>query len=246
MKSFAFGACVFACAATLHATVTEMFRQTYPLTADGVIQLENVNGAVEITTWDRPEVSLEAEKSAPDDDYLSRIHLVISASPDRLTIKTVYEKKWSLFGDTRGEVRYKLIVPAGVSLKKIDVVNSNIVVRGVRGPVELETVNGGIEATGLARTGHFTTVNGPITVRYEHLESADAVALNTVNGSCRLFVPKGAGFELDASSVNGGLSCDLPVSLEKSSHHHLRGTVGAGGPKVTLESVNGGLDVSAR
>jgi hypothetical protein len=228
-----------------HATVTEMFKQTYPIAADGVVHLENINGSVEITAWDKPEVSLEAEKSAPDDDYLGRIHLVISATPSQLSVKTEYEKKWSLFGDTRGEVHYKLMVPAGVSLKKIDVVNSDIIVRGVTGAVELETVNGRVEAAGLAADGRFTTVNGSINVRYQRLDLAEKVSLKTVNGSCRLTVPKEAGFDLAASSVNGSIKCALPVTLDKSGHHHLRGRVGAGGPMVSLESVNGSLSVLA-
>ena len=107
-------------------------------------------------------------------------------------------------------------------------------------------VNGRIEASGLAAAGHFNTVNGPIEVAYESFNFKDKVALETVNGSCRLTVPKNAGFELSANSVNGGTSCDLPVTLENSSSHPLRGTVGGGGPPVVLDSVNGSLHVQAK
>jgi hypothetical protein len=245
MKTITLIASLLFVAGIARATVTETFKQTYPLTADGVVQLENVNGAVEITAWDKSEVALEAEKSAPDDEYLKRIHIVIEAASDRLSIKTQYEKKWSFSGNDRGEVHYKLKVPAGVSLKKIAVVNSDITVRGVTGAVELETVNGGISAAGLAGAGHFNTVNGSIAVEYTKLAASGKIVLDTVNGSCRISVPKTAAFEFVADSVNGGISCDLPITLEKSGRHHLRGTVGGGGPQISMDSVNGSLTVKA-
>jgi hypothetical protein len=246
MKLIAFLIATMSISSIAHATVTETFKQTYPLAADGIVHLENISGPVEITGWDKSEVSLEAEKSGPDDEDLHRIHLVIAATPARLSIKTEYEKKWSFFGNTRGEVRYKLMVPAGASLKKIDVVNSDITVRGVRGSVELDSVNGRIEATGLAAAGRFDTVNGSVAVQYDSLNTSDKIVLDTVNGSCEITVPKDAGFEIRADTLNGSISCDLPIKIEKSGHHHLSGTVAAGGTEIALDSVNGGLAIRAK
>ncbi|HYE65584.1 MAG TPA: hypothetical protein VD966_08375 [Pyrinomonadaceae bacterium] len=44
--------------------VREEFHQTYPLTPDGRISLENMNGSVRITAWDRQEVKVDAVKRA--------------------------------------------------------------------------------------------------------------------------------------------------------------------------------------
>ncbi|HVU15688.1 MAG TPA: DUF4097 family beta strand repeat-containing protein [Candidatus Didemnitutus sp.] len=230
-------------AAICSAHVSEAVHEKYPLTANGTVHLENVNGTVVIEAWDKPEVALEAEKTAPDDDYLKLIHIVVDSKPDEISIKTEYEKKHTFFGDTRGEVTYHLKVPSGATLKGINVVNSDIEVRGVTAWVDLKTVNGKIDATGLTAGGHFDTVNGSISVSFSHVSSA--ISLNTVNGSCRVKVPKDSAFSLKASSVNGNTTCDLPVTLEKSGHHHLRGTVGGGGPEVSLSSVNGSLAISS-
>ena len=43
---------------------TEEFHQTYSFTADGRVELENINGAVHISTWDRNEVKVDAVKYA--------------------------------------------------------------------------------------------------------------------------------------------------------------------------------------
>ncbi len=234
-------------AAAASAAVTEKFSQTYPLAADGSIHLDNVNGSVEIIAWDKAEVALEAVKKARDDEALSHLHLKIESSPTRLSIKTEYEKKWKFWENARAEVRYKLMVPAGVSLDKIDVVNSSIRVTGVKGSVNLDSVNGSIEADGLAGAGRFDTVNGSITASYAAMPaSSDDISLDTVNGSCTLKLPAGASFKLDADTVNGHVSCDFPITLEKSGRHKLRGTVASGANKVKLDSVNGGLTVAKR
>lgn len=234
-----------ALAAAAHAKVTERISQNYAFNPDGVISLSNINGDIEIVAWDKNEVSLEAEKIASDDVGLKRITIVIEHTPAHLTIKTVYEKKWKFWGNFQAEVRYKLRVPAGVSLRKIDVVNSDITLRGVTGYVDLDSVNGSISAEGLASGGNFDTVNGSINASFSAVNASDRIRLDTVNGSCTAELPAGSAFTLVADSVNGRISCDFPVTIEKSGRRHLEGTVNGGGATVVLDSVNGGLRVRA-
>lgn len=225
------------------AKVTEKFAQTYPLEANGSIHLENVNGSVEIVAWDKAEVSLVAEKSAKNEEGLKRMTLKIESSPRRLSIKTEHQKMWKFWDNMNAQVRYTLMVPAGVTLEDIDVVNANIHVKGLKGPVNLDAVNGSIEAEGLVSAGQFDTVNGSIKVSYASVASRPNISLDTINGSCTLKLPADAAFDLDAETVNGRISCDFPITLEKTGRNELRGAVNGGGAKVDLESVNGGLSV---
>lgn len=227
------------------AKVTENFSQTYPLSATGTISLENANGSVEIVAWDKNEVALEAEKGARDAEALTRLTIKIESTPQRLAIKTIYTRKWKLFENANAYVRYKLMVPAGVALDKIDVVNATIRVTGVKGTVNLDTVNGNIEARDLSGAGIFDTVNGSINVTYAALPPSGEVSLDTVNGGCKLTLPAGAAFQVDADTVNGRVSCDFPITLEAKSRHDLRGIVNGGGPTtVKLDSVNGSLTIA--
>ena len=235
-------------AAALDARVTEKFTETFGLNPNGVIRLENVNGDVEIIAWDKNEVSLEAEKRASNDDDLKKLEIQIDAKPDRLAIKTVYPKsmkRW--FNHGHFSVTYKLRVPAGVSLEKVDVVNSDLTVEGVRGSVDLDTVNGSIRAKGLRGEGRFDTVNGSIRADYDSLDGVKKIDLDTVNGSATLYLPADASGSLVADSVNGSISCDFPIKLERSSRTYLRGKIGKGeGPSIRLDSVNGGLKIRER
>ncbi len=230
-------------AAVASAKVSDKFTQTYPLDANGSLHLENVNGSVEIVAWDKPEVALEAEKVARSQEGLDRMHLKIEVTARHLHIKTEYEKKWKFWDNMNAQVHYKLKVPAGIALDRIEVVNADIHVTGVQGAVRLESVNGSIEAAGLTGPGKFETVNGSVRAEYAALPASGDISLETVNGTCKIIVPAKAAFDLDADTVNGRVSCDLPITLEKSGRHEVRGSVNGGGVRLKLESVNGSLSV---
>ena len=50
--------------ASAAAQVTEEFHRTVPLSANGRVSLDNVNGNVTITGWDRNDVQIDAVKKA--------------------------------------------------------------------------------------------------------------------------------------------------------------------------------------
>jgi len=236
---------LLALATALPAKVTEKFTEILPLSAHGALRLDNVNGDVDIEAWDKNEVSIEAEKSARNEDYLKKIEIRIDAKPDRIVIETVIPKtgrKW--FENAQYAVRYRLRVPAGVSLEKIDVVNSDLTVTGVRGRVNLDTVNGSIDAKGLRADGVFDTVNGGIRAAYDSLDGVKKIDLDTVNGSATITLPANSSASLIADSINGSIACDFPIKLKRSSRSYLSGKIGsAEGPAIRLDSINGGLKI---
>jgi hypothetical protein len=61
--------------------VTEEFHQTYSLTPDGRVELDNINGPVHISTWDRNEVKVDAIKSASTKERLDEARIEIVMFP---------------------------------------------------------------------------------------------------------------------------------------------------------------------
>jgi len=246
MKSIALLTALLAFTAAASAAVTETFKQSYPLAADGTVHLDNVNGDIDIVAWDKPEVAVEAEKRAKNDEQLKRIEIIVDAQPAKLSIKTKYAKHtgWSLFGNNEGSVRYKLMVPAGARLDKIDSVNSDIGVTNVHASVNLNTVNGSITATGLTNDARLESVNGSLRAQFATIERAHDIHLESVNGRLEVTLPKGANATLKTETVNGSSSVDQPIKLSHSGKHDMAGEIGSGaGPTISLETVNGGISV---
>src|SRR5260370_22538820 len=69
-------------AAPARAGFDDVFDRTVPLQAGGSFELQNVNGSVEITGWDRNEVQIHAVKSAKRyQRHLQWLAIPVSARP---------------------------------------------------------------------------------------------------------------------------------------------------------------------
>jgi DUF4097 and DUF4098 domain-containing protein YvlB len=228
----------------------EPFTKSSPFHASGEISLENVNGNVEIRTWNKNEILIEGEKSAKTEEELKLVDLTMDMSESAVDIKVKLPKRpggmFSGNGNIRAAVKFTLTVPADAVLKNISTVNSSVVVDGVRGSVRLSTVNGGIRANSVGGEGHFRTVNGSIHVASAALGAGQKLFCESVNGGITVTLPKDSGFELHTSVVNGHVDCDFPIGLGKKAHgKSISGKVGDGRGSVEARTVNGGVNIES-
>jgi hypothetical protein len=227
--------------------LTEEFHQVYPLTAEGRIDLENINGPVHITSWDRNEVKVDAIKRAWSKERLDQAKIDISARPDSVSIRTEYPNHdnsfWSDRHDNPASVEYTLVVPRRARLDKIDLINGSLDIQDVAGEVHASCINGRLQARNLEGRAHLDTVNGELDASMSRLPSSP-LELSTVYGTLRVTLPSDANAELEASTVSGGISNDfgLPVSRGFVGHS-LRGELGSGGTRVKLSNVNGRIEI---
>lgn len=223
---------------------TEEFHQTYAITADGRIELDNINGAVHVSTWDRNEVKVDAVKYAETKEKLDEIKIEVDSGKDYLSIQTKYpehNRHWA--NNNPGGVEYTLTVPRTVRLDEIKLINGALDVNGVKGEVRASCINGHLEAHDLAGRAELSTVNGRLEANFQQLPG-QSVELNSVNGSINLTIPSDANADVEASTVSGGIHNDF--GLRVSGHfvgHNLRGELGNGGTHIRLSDVNGRIDI---
>jgi len=140
--------------------------------------------------------------------------------------------------DNDTQVHFLVAVPQGVLLVA-RTVNGDIDADGLQGDAEAHTVNGNVKLTTAGR-GIANTVNGSISVTMGRADWTEA-NFKTVNGGITLKLPSTFGAELAAKTVNGDIRSDFPVSVTSMDRRSIRGTIGAGGPKVTISTVNGSI-----
>src|SRR5215208_313995 len=109
-------------------SVREELHKTFPLATNGVLSLDNVNGHVHITVWDKPEIAIDAIKSAKRQAELDAVEIIIKPKSDRIRIETKYSSSKGSFwrSHNSASVRYDIKVPAFVSLDKVQSVNGDI------------------------------------------------------------------------------------------------------------------------
>src|SRR5260370_14540708 len=77
-------------ASDYRGAVTEEFHQTYALTPDGRVELDNINGPVHISSWDRNEVKVDAVKYADTKERLDKARIEENFGKDYPSIRTKY------------------------------------------------------------------------------------------------------------------------------------------------------------
>ena len=228
--------------------LTEEFHQTYAMTADGRVQLDNINGAVHISSWDRNEVKVDAVKYADTQEKLNEAKIEINASGSHLSIKTKYpnhDNTWNWGSHNNpASVEYTLTVPRTVRLDEINLINGSLDLTGVSGEVQASCINGHLEARDLAGRAKLSTINGKLEASFAQL-AGKPVELSSVNGSVDLTIPSDSSAEIEASTVSGGINNDfgLHVNNHQWVGHDLQGELGNGGTHIKLENVNGHVEI---
>lgn len=235
-------------AADHHGSMTEEFHQTYNLTADGRVELDNINGSVHITSWDRNEVKVDAIKSADTKERLDEAKIEIDSHGTSLSIRTKYPDhdntwNWGSRNNPAG-VEYTLTVPRTARLDEIKLINGSLDVTGLSGEVKASCINGHLDAHNLAGRAHLSTINGQLKAQFDQL-APQSMELNSVNGSVDLTIPSDSNAEVDASTVSGNINNDfgLHVNHHNFVGHDLKGELGRGGTHIRISNVNGRIEV---
>jgi DUF4097 and DUF4098 domain-containing protein YvlB len=229
-------------AAPAYASVTQEFHRTIPLTADGRISLNNINGDVEISGWAQNQVQIDAIKTAPDQQRLDAMQIEINNSSDSVDIQTKYPEGHT--NNNPGSVRYALHVPQNARIDKINLVNGSLDVRKLAGEISANLVNGKLRASDLSGSADLATVNGSVDANYSSLNNVKQIKLGSVNGTVILQLPQSPNADVSASVVNGSISTDFPLTVK--GHFvgkSMSGTLGSGGVKIELNNVNGSIHI---
>ncbi len=226
---------------------TEEFHQTYAISPDGRIKLDNINGPVHISSWDQNQVKVDAVKYADTKERLDEAKIEIDSGKDSLSIRTRYpdHNNWSWGSHNNpASVEYTLTVPRTIRLDEIKLINGSLDVKGVSGEVRASCINGKLRADDLAGRARLSTINGTLDARFEHLPKS-WVELNSVNGSVELTIPSDSNAAIEASTVSGGIHNDfgLHVVNHRFVGHDLRGELGNGGTHIKLNNVNGRIEI---
>jgi DUF4097 and DUF4098 domain-containing protein YvlB len=115
---------------------------------------------------------------------------------------------------------------------ELDGAQGNVTAHTGSGHIKLYNVNGGLDAS---------TGSGGIEAEGSATRDWE---LHTGSGGIRIKLPQQAGFKVDAHSGSGGVTVNHPLTMQGSVRkNHIEGTVGNGGPTLTLRTGSGGINI---
>jgi DUF4097 and DUF4098 domain-containing protein YvlB len=127
------------------------------------------------------------------------------------------------------------------------------------GPFVMNTKNHNVKLDRIAGDVTVNDHNG--TVELTAAPPLGAVNIADSNGTVNLVLPEQVGFSVQASTTNGGVDTDFPLTIQnvtrtggdrlatlssnrnRESYKSLNGTVGGGGPQVQIATTNGDISI---
>jgi len=247
-----------ATAASLSPAAAQDWNWRGRVAAGDWMEVKAVNGTVRAMPASGNEIEVSATKTARRSDP-DEVKIVVLEHNGGVTICAVYPAPRNREENTcepgsRGrsntqnndvQVDFVVRVPRGTNFAGRSV-NGGVTVTGLTGDVKAHTVNGNVRAT-TTGTAEATTVNGSINVSMGSTDWTDVLAFETVNGAIIIELPESVSAEVNASTVNGDISTDYPLTVRgRWGPKHLSGTLGRGGRELTLDTVNGSIEIRRR
>lgn len=138
-------------------------------------------------------------------------------------------------------VDFTVRLPRNVGLRAENFVG-DVQVTGARGPLQIHTVSGDVDAATAKGPVTAESMNGNVHIRVESFGDTGRVSASTINGSVTAELPAQLDADVEAKTVNGSIVTDYPLTVNgKYAGHDVAGTVGRGGRKVSLTTVNGSI-----
>jgi DUF4097 and DUF4098 domain-containing protein YvlB len=194
-----------------HAQVTGQgreFHETYDLTPDGIISVNNLSGNIRVTSWNENKVKVDAIKRGDREEEINLVEVQVVARPERIDIRTIFPRRRA----NRVSVDFELKVPRTAALSPLIATSGNISVIGPVARVVTNAISGDVTVQEISGDTNLNTTSGNISATRINGE----LRANTVSGhlslndvAIRLFANCQSG-NLTAIQVRG----DATVSVE--------------------------------
>ncbi len=254
----------------------ETIRRTFSLTAaHKLLDIDNVEGSIEVTGGQSDQVQLvvnktiRAESKERMEAAKKEVKLDITEQPDLLKLYVNGPFRCNCHDDCEGSraesgysvrMDFQLQVPRALELKLKTVNGGHVTVRDVAGNFSVHNVNGPIELQNVAGSGKAKTVNGAVKASFREnpKENSD---FGTINGAVELAFAPGLSADFRFKTFSGAVYTDyqfspLPARNVSQERHNGKfvfrtdrftgGRIGAGGPEIKAENINGEIRVLER
>jgi DUF4097 and DUF4098 domain-containing protein YvlB len=232
---------------------------TKNLAAGERMEIANINGNIDVTRASGRTAEVIVTKIVKKGDG-SMVKAIMEEGGSGMHVCTIYlnrdPNRHTCGGDNNNdkghgrdsfevEMRYVVHVPAGARLV-VDDVNGSVTVTGADADSKINTVNGDIRFDGIGAST-LETVNGRVIGAFTGAAWDGTMSVETVNGSVDLTFPADLSAEVSGEMVNGSVTSAFPITIEKGwGPKSFNGRIGAGGRKLTIETVNGTISLKKR
>lgn len=259
--------CGLAMMLPLAVLAAEDIDSTHEMPGDGLVQVENLAGSVEFTTWDRNEVQVRGKvgddveevkiettsngiriqvQNKRNQKRIDSTHLHLKI-PERASIEAEgVSADLTVTGSMGDSITLETVsgdVEISADALKVDIasVSGDVEFEGTADRITAESVSGDVTLVGIKNEAEASTVSGDIVLEGGRIESG---RFETVSGEMNLMLELSDGGRLNCDSMSGDISLRLPASQEASfSAQSYSGDITSefGDPRMHSKSPSGSI-----
>ncbi len=248
---------IFGIDAVSGATVRKTFEKTVGFERGGIVSVKNVNGTIEVESWNRnsievrADIEVKAKRRREAEEFLDRVEIIMDVHRGRATIEVDYPRRsgsdgffgWLFGKKIQVKVDFQILVPERADLT-LRSVNGAITVDGIEGEASFGTTNGSVEARDLQGSVDAHTTNGHIDIELVEVDPNVGMSFRSTNGGIEISLPHDIRADLEVSTTNGRVSTDFPVEISgRHNRKRIRGEINGGGRLIEVRTVNGSIQI---
>ncbi len=199
----------------------EKFEKTLDLSRNGKVIVENMSGNIEVKTWNKAQVQIDALKVsrattlAKAKENITKVKITITEENSTLRIQTEYPK-----GQNKNlsfSIYYTLMIPVEASINA-STMSGNVTCEDIGGDLKAKTMSGNVTAIGAKNGANLSTMSG--TVEVDNV--VGDVKLHSVSGNVLAHAVKGS---VDADSTSGSIVLTNITDADEIEANALSGKV---------------------
>ena len=213
------------------------FHQSYQLAAGARVEVQAINGSVEIATAPGATAEVNIIRSARTREDLDYHKVLVEQTGTSLTVRGEKHTGYSDHRDVRQRV--VLSLPRQIDLG-VSGINGRVGVGEIDGPVRLSGINGRVEVAQAVGYSNISGINGRVKVTISRL-GEQGIHVSGVNGGVELFFSDDLNADLDVTGINGSVNADVAnvTVVGKVDRQNFHAKIGSGGSPIKVSGVNG-------
>ena len=226
----------------------DIIEQRYDVDANVTFSVQNVDGSIRIYGADEPAIRFLAVKKAYTADRLQGIMVDVKASRDAVSITTTIPPRKTALSDRSGTVDYIIVVPQAAKIAKLDLVNGELLVEGLRnGSAKAHLVNGWLGGHNCFSDLDLSVETGRLEIAYDWWENHEfAIKAASDRGNVRATFPSDAALNLSATATEGRIANGFASTNAKGTDviHSVAEVIGSDAQTVvSLEARRGNIRI---
>jgi hypothetical protein len=220
--------------------VNEEYSGEYNTNQNTTLKVTNINGNVDIITYEGNTVKLEVEErvSEKEKEQLKETNVTVTEENNEIVIKTVRDDP----DDNQVTVIMDIKVPKYLIVESVATSNGDVTVKDVNGYPSVSSSNGNVVVEGTNGISQVETSNGKVTAEIHGF--TEDISISSSNGNVMVSILPSLNATISMQTSNGDVSITaLTLDDLVDSGKQASGKLNGGGHSISISTSNGNVDL---